>query len=148
MSRFFRTFSITAALLTCTVPALAAAVKIDAAIWADGKLFGTVATPTSFKVHPDHSLDLIYSFSMSGLQGQRSVAESRPGDRDFNGGRWWVQMAVFTPQGIAALDQDGDGVIDHELTGDAEVLEQVSLGNLEVFATETFFECPLLGGGR
>lgn len=135
-----------AALLLLSAAATRAdgAMKVDHAIWADGALFGTVLTPTSFQSPPLHSLDRLYNFDMSGLMGQRSVAESAPGDPTYNGGRWWVQKAVFTTAGKAALDPDGDGVVNAELTSAPEVLQQVALGNLEILSTSVFFECPLI----
>lgn len=78
--------------LAMSVPVVHAdgAVRVANAIWADGELFDTVATPTSFVAPPAHSTDIIYSFMMIGLHGQRSVAASAPGDEDYNGGRWDV----------------------------------------------------------
>ena len=122
----------------------AAAMKVSNALWANGQLYGTVLTPTSFSAPPTHSLDLLYDFAMSGLAGQRSVAESAPGDPTYNGGRWWVQMVVFTPAGIAALDADGDGTIDEEITSASDVLRYASMNLLAVFPTSTYFECPVL----
>ena len=81
---------------------------------------------------------------MSGLAGQRSVAESSPGDPDYNGGRWDVQMVIFTDQGIQTLDADGDGTIDYELTTEEEVLDQEEQGNLIINEANFYFECPLL----
>jgi hypothetical protein len=136
-----------AAALTLAVAAPAAAgggaMRVQNAIWNDGHLYGTVATPTSFVAPPEHSTDVIYSFSMSGLTGQRSIAEAAPGDTDFNGGRWSVVMAVFTPEGIAALG-DGDGGIATELTSDADLFDQVDLGYVELIPTGFYFECPML----
>jgi hypothetical protein len=124
------------------------AMRVQNAIWADDRLFGTVLTPTSFQAPPSHSLDLLYDFGMSGLQGQRSVAESAPGDPTYNGGRWWVQMVVFTESGKSTFDPDGDGLVNVELTSASAVLQQASLGHLEIIATNVFFECPLLKSNR
>jgi len=119
------------------------ATVVDNAIWAHGNLYGTVATPTSFNSPPLHSTDIIYSFSMSGLTGQRSVSEAAPGDRDYNGGRWNVKMVVFTALGLAVHDADGDGAVDAELTSAEEVLDAEYLGEVEIFDTGFYFECPL-----
>ena len=134
------------AVVSLTIPAVvhAKAMKVEDALWAGGTTWDTVLTPTAFKNPPHHSVDLLFDFSMSGLTGQRSVSESYPGQPDYNGGRWWVQMVVFTAEGIAALDVDGDGVIDVELTSAEEVLNQMTLGHLLIFETATYFECPLL----
>jgi len=120
------------------------AAKVADAIWAHGELYDTVVTPTSFVAPPARSTDIIYSFMMSGLSGQRSVAEAAPGDPDFNGGRWNVQVATFTPQGVLAHDADGDGMVDFELTTAEDVLEHEALGHLVINAANFYFECPLL----
>ena len=120
------------------------AVRVPAAIWAGGEIYGTVVTPTTFVSPPEHSTDKIYSFMMSGLAGQRSVAESAPGDPEYNGGRWDVQMAVFTDQGIAAHDQDNDGIVDFELTSAEEVLAHEALGHIIINEADFYFECPLI----
>ncbi len=128
------------------LPALAAAgaTRVADAIWAHGELYDTVVTPTSFVAPPEHSTDTIYNFAMSGLSGQRSVADAAPGDPTFNGGRWSVQIPVFTAQGLAALDADHDGFIDLELTSGDQVLYQESQGNIEINPANFYFECPML----
>jgi hypothetical protein len=103
-----------------------------------------VVTPTSFLAPPEHSTDLIYSFMMSGLRGQRSISEAAPGDRDYNGGRWSVKAVIFTPDGILAHDGDGDGVVDFELTNVEDLLTHADLGHVEILDTTIYFECPLL----
>lgn len=83
------------------------------AFWIDGTLYRTVATPTDLSGTgaPDSTFDAIYSFGGA----QRNVAEAKPGDRDFNGGRWQVHQLSF-PSGYAAAlasgDANGNGVID------------------------------------
>ena len=124
-------------------PAIARANRVQDAIWNDGNLYGTVVTPTSFVAPPEHSTDTIYSFMMSGLNGQRSISDAAPGDRDYNGGRWTVVQAVFTDEGKDALG-DGSGNIAVELTSDEELSEQVENGYIELMPTTTYFECPLL----
>ena len=118
--------------------------RVADAVWGDGITWDTVLTPTAFKQAPSHSVDRLYDFSMSGLRGQRSISSNVPGDPDYNGGRWWVQMVVFTEQGLAVHDPDGDGMVNFELTSAEELMEHVGFGHLEVFETSTYFECPLL----
>jgi hypothetical protein len=83
------------------------------AFWIDGALYRTVATPTDLSDTgaPASTYDAIYSFGGA----QRNVAEAKPGDRDFNGGRWQVHELAF-PSGYAAAlasgDANGNGVID------------------------------------
>jgi len=118
--------------------------RVEDALWGDGVTWDTILTPATFNQPPAHSLDMLYNFSMSGLMGQRGVASNVPGDQEYNGGRWWVQMVVFTEQGLAAHDPDGDGYVDFELTSAEEVQEHVQLGHIEIYETSTYFECPLL----
>lgn len=83
------------------------------AFWIDGELYRTVATPTDLSGTgaPESTYDAIYSFGGA----QRNVAEAKPGDTDFNGGRWQVHQLAF-PSGYAAAlaagDANGNGVID------------------------------------
>jgi hypothetical protein len=125
-----------------------AAVRVKDAIWAEGNLYATTVTTNSFKVHPDQSLDTIYSFGMSGLEGQRSVSEAGPGSTDYNGGRWHVIMAIFTDQGKAIHDPDGDGIVNFELTTAEMVLHHVDLGHIVLMPTDIYFSCPLSGPSK
>jgi hypothetical protein len=83
------------------------------AFWIDGSLYRTVATPTDLSGTgaPASTYDAIYDFGGK----QLNVAESKPGDTDFNGGRWAVHELVF-PSGYDAAVTSGDansnGVID------------------------------------
>ena len=83
------------------------------AFWIDGELYRTVATPTDLSGTgaPDDTYDAIYHFGGT----QQNVAEAKPGDTDFNGGRWVVRQLAF-PMGYAAArasgDATGNGVID------------------------------------
>ena len=122
----------------------AGATRVSEAIWGHGQLYDTVITPATFVSPPEHSTDAIYSFDMSGLMGQRAVADAAPGDRNYNGGRWSVQMAVFTDLGKEVHDTDDDGHVDAELTSADQVMMMVDLGHLEVFPANFYFECPML----
>jgi hypothetical protein len=90
------------------------------AFWIDGELYRTVATPTDLADTgaPASTYDAIYSFAGN----QRNVAEAKPGDTDFNGGRWQVHELTF-PSGYAAALASGDlndnGVIDSTAELDA-----------------------------
>lgn len=99
------------AAITFAAPALAGV--SGPAFWIDGSLYRTVATPTDLSGTgaPASTYDAIYAFGGA----QRDVAEAKPGDRDFNGGRWAVHELAF-PSGYAAAvasgDANGNGVID------------------------------------
>ena len=118
--------------------------RVADAIWAHGTIYSTILTDTSFHMPPLHSTDTLYNFGMSGLTGQRSVSESAPGDRNYNGGRWAVKMVVFTDQGKAIHDPDNDGAVNFELKSAEQVLGHQALGHLEVMDSQIYFECPLL----
>lgn len=83
------------------------------AFWVDGSLYRTVATPTDLSGTgaPAWTYDAIYAFGGY----QLNVAESKPGDTDYNGGRWAVHELVF-PSGydaaVASGDMNGNGLID------------------------------------
>lgn len=119
------------------------AVRVADAIWANDRLYGTVATDTKFKSPPAHSTDAIYSFAGSGLEGQRSVSEAAPGDPDYNGGRWSVMAVTFTDLGLFMHDMDNDGMVDFELTNAEDVLAHAALGHLTIEDANVYFECPL-----
>lgn len=125
-----------------------AAQRVNNVIWANGLIYDTVLTTNSFKMPPAHSVDMLYNFGMSGLEGQRPVSDAAPGDRNYNGGRWAVTVVIFTEAGLAAHDPDGDGIVNFELTSAEMVLHHVGLGHLELVPTEIFFSCPLAGPGE
>ena len=121
MTRTIRTAALTlvpASLLLSGLAAVALAGSAQAgvsgpAFWIDGDLYRTVATPTDLSDTgaPSSTYDAIYSFAGN----QRNVAEAKPGDTDFNGGRWQVHQLAF-PSGYAAAlasgDANGSGQID------------------------------------
>lgn len=107
--------------------AAASAITLLASIGASGVLAGgppqlsfyiddvryrTVGTPTNFfgTGAPASTYDHIYNLG-TGI----NVADAKPGDRDFNGGRWQVHQLAF-PNGYAAAlatgDVNGNGQID------------------------------------
>lgn len=149
MKKSSRTFCFTATAAVVIAAGMAfagRAMKVENAIWAHDELYDTVATDTSFTSPPANSVDILYNFDplFSGLQGQRAISESAPGDRDFNGGRWHVIIVAFTEEGIAVHDPDGDGFVNFELTNAEQVLHHVSLGHLVLTETDIYFECPMI----
>jgi hypothetical protein len=105
-------------------PAQAAGVS-GPAFWIDGQLYRTVATPTDLSGTgaPASSYDAIYSFGGA----QRNVAEAKPGDRDFNGGRWQVHQLAF-PDGYAAALASGDANGNGEIDSTAELQRAFDAG--------------------
>lgn len=111
------------------------------AFYVDGELYRTVATPTdlSHTGAPDSTYDRIYGFG--GLQ--RNVAESKPGDRDYNGGRWEVHPLAF-PGGyaaaLAAHDANGSGTFDYA----EEVEAAIAAGDATDLGVARQFVCTVV----
>jgi hypothetical protein len=101
------------------VLAVASAVTLLASIGASGALAGgppqlsfyiddvryrTVGTPTDFfgTGAPAHTYDHIYNLG-TGI----NVADAKPGDRDFNGGRWLVYTVTWA-QGVTPVQYTND----------------------------------------
>lgn len=108
--------------------------------WADGMAFRTVVSPANL---PDHGpKDGLYVFE--GLSGQNPVSETKPGDADYNGGRWQVYVLEFTDDGKAVHDPDGNGAANFELTSWEMVEHHIGLGHLTQIAMGPTFVCPLI----
>lgn len=95
-------------------------------IWADGYLYGTIATPATFKGDKGPYDELYVSPGFK--DGIGAISEAKPGDQDFNGGRWHVNALK-------------DGVDPGKYSGSSSV-EELDLNDFA--STETYFECPLL----
>jgi hypothetical protein len=108
--------------------------------WVDDELYRTIGTPTML---PDQGPnDGIFVFI--GLSGQTPVGEAKPGDQDYNGGRWQPVALQFTEEGIAVHDPDDDGEVNFELTSWEEVVHHIGLGHLEVVGYGDPFVCPVI----
>lgn len=112
----FRRTRLAAPALAIAALALAAPAQAGVsgpAFWVDGTMYRTVATPTDLTGTgaPESTYDAIYEFSGT----QANVAEAKPGDTDYHGGRWAVHQLAF-PSGYAAAltsaDANGNGAID------------------------------------
>lgn len=100
--------------------------KKTPAIWADCEPFATIGTNTSF--HPDAgNFDELYN-GANFADGLGAISESKPGDQDFNGGRWHVN--VLAP----GVDPDKYDTVCR--------VEDLDLADF--VSTDTYFECPLL----
>lgn len=128
------------AALLLAVPLVASAGVTGPAFYVDGDLYRTVLTPTDFTDTgaPDHSFDTIYEFS--GVQ--TNVAEAAPGDRDYNGGRWMVEVVHLEVDYAAALAE-----FDANNSGDFDSAEEVEAA-IDAGAITTSagpsFECPVI----
>lgn len=113
------------------------------AFYVDGELYRTVGTPSDFSGTgaPEDSFDIIYA-----IDGARNVAEAKPGDRDFNGGRWRVHavsIANLTAT-IAAVDTNDSGTLDFA----EEVEAAIGLGLAVDGGVVASFECPVIPSPR
>ena len=136
--------------LTTVVVALLALAPLAAlagvsgpAFYVDGELYRTVGTPTDFSATgaPEHSYDTIYEFS--GAQPY-NVATAAPGDRDYNGGRWQVEVIGYAvgesyASALAAFDANQSGDFDNE----DEVEAAVDAGVI-ILSAGPSFECPVI----
>jgi hypothetical protein len=100
--------------------------------YVDGDLYRTVGTPTEFSDSgaPDNTFDVIYALG-SGLV---NVAEAKPGDTDYNGGRWMV-LAVTWAGGVTPV----------QLVSAEEVQAYAEAGLLTIGSEPVLeFECPVI----
>ncbi len=103
-----------------------------AMVWVDGEKFATVVTPATF--NPESvPFDELYKmpdgmgfFPFEG--GVPLISDSKPGDQDYNGGRW--HLNVLTNSANAALYAGAMRVEDLDLS--------------HFTSTDVYFECPLL----
>ncbi len=99
--------------------------------YVDGQTYRTVGTPTDFfgTGAPESTFDRIYDLGGNGLL---NVAEAKPGDRDFNGGRWMVLPVTWN-------------VTPYQLTSAEDVLAAADNGELSIASSpvKEFF-CPVI----
>lgn len=97
--------------------------------YVDGALFRTIGTPTDLSGTgaPRHSFDTIYALG----GGLVNVAEAKPGDRDYNGGRWLVTAIEWhtTPTQLRSAE---------------EVVAAEAAGDLTIGGVVQKFVCPVI----
>ena len=98
-----------ALLISVAASTVAAGGPPSLAFYVDDVRYRTVSTPTDFTNTgaPSFTYDKIYALG----SGLINVAEAKPGDRDFNGGRWAVYPITWAP-----------GVTPVQLTNDHDIL--------------------------
>jgi len=117
-------------LLSLAASSVAAGGHPSLAFYVDDARYRTLGTPTDFGATgaPDSTFDKIYALG----GGLINVAEAKPGDRDYNGGRW----AVYAISWIGAPVQ---------YTNDAQILAARDAGYLIISAQPVReFECPVI----
>lgn len=128
------------AAILLAIPLVASAGVSGPAFYVDGEVYRTVGTPTDFTNTgaPDHSFDTIYEFSGA----QMNVATAAPGDRDYNGGRWMVEVVHFDDDyatALGAFDSNGSGNFDS-----AEEVEAAIAAGAITTSAGPWFECPVI----
>ena len=134
--RRFRLAVLAAGILTLSIAGIAqAGGPPGIGFYVDGAQYRTVGTPTDFADTgaPSHTYDAIYALG----GGLLNVAEAKPGDRDYHGGRWQVYGVEWH-------------VAPYQLTSAEAVWTAHGLGHLTVGGDPIkSFECPVIPvGGR
>lgn len=101
------------------------------AFYVDDVRYRTVGTPTDLfgTGAPSSTYDAIYALG----DGLINVAESKPGDTDYNGGRWLVYPVTW-----------GAGVTPVQYTNDADILAAALAGDLTIGDPVKSFVCPVI----
>ena len=122
----------TTLLLSLAVTAVAAGGPPTIGFYVDGAQYRTVGTPTDFgwTGAPASSFDRIYVLG----NGLMNVAEAKPGDRDYNGGRWMVLPVVWAVTATPV-----------QLTSAEQVETYAEAGMLTIASSPVkLFECPVI----
>lgn len=103
------------------------------AIFADGEAWATkgVADLPPPNEHNHQSFDKLFSIT-NGANGQLPVAEAAPGNPNYNGGRWDLQLVTWfitNPPIVMSYDM---------------IEWHFNNGDLMITSGNSYFECPLL----
>ena len=111
-----------ALLVSVAASTVAAGGPPSLAFYVDDVRYRTVGTPTDFTGTgaPSFTYDRIYALG----SGLINVAETKPGDTDFNGGRWAVYPVTWA-QGVTPV----------QYTNDADILAAQDAGLLTIAST-------------
>jgi hypothetical protein len=121
-----------ALLVTVAASAVAAGGPPSLSFYVDDVRYRTVGTPTDFSGTgaPASTYDKIYALG----DGLINVAEAKPGDTDFNGGRWMVLPITWA-----------EGVTPVQLTNAEDVEAWADAGLLTIATTPAKqFLCPVI----
>ena len=133
--RLFGAAAAAALLVSMAASAVAAGGPPSLAFYVDGARYRTVGTPTDFSDTgaPAHSYDRIYVLG----DGLVNVAEAKPGDRDYNGGRWMVLPVTWSA-----------GATPTQLTSAEQVEAYAAAGMLSIASSPVrLFACPVIPVG-
>lgn len=95
--------------------------------WVDCERFNGVVTPATFNPESD-PFDELYTGGTGFKDGVPLISESKPGDADFNGGRWHLNLLKES--------------VPEDKYADACKVEDLDLNDF--VSTDNYFECPLL----
>lgn len=95
--------------------------------WVDCELFDGVVTPATFDP-ASGNFDELYAGGSGFKDGVPLISESKPGDADYNGGRWHLNV----------LRSD----VDPDKYASTCSVEELDLADFQ--STDQYFECPLL----
>ena len=95
--------------------------------WVDGELFNGVVTPAHFDPTSD-AFDELYAGGNGFKDDKPLISESKPGDQDYNGGRWHLNVLK--------------GSVDPDKYANADKFEDLDVNDF--MSTDVYFECPLL----
>ena len=116
------------------------------AIYGDGEVWGTKGTTPlpAPNEHNEQSYDKLFVIVNSNAEGQLPVSEAAPGNRYYNGGRWFTHTVMWTQAGIDAhgtvpVLKSYDDVMLHESLGHLSIAEGSPEGG-----PMPYFQCPLL----
>ena len=121
-----------ALLISVAASTVAAGGPPSLGFYVDDVRYRTVGTPTDFSDTgaPASSFDEIYALG----NGLSNVAEAKPGDTDFNGGRWMVLPVTWAA-----------GVTPVQLTNAEQVHAYAYAGMLTIASSPVKqFECPVV----
>jgi hypothetical protein len=126
------------------VPGVAGAGVGGPAFYVDGVVYRTVGTPTDLTGTgaPANTFDIIYEFD--GAQ-ELNVAESAPGDTDYNGGRWQVHLLSFDDYdaALAVHDANLSGSFDSDAEVAAALADAGATGAVDEGVVKSFV-CPVI----
>lgn len=117
-----------------SAPVYAQQPNFGEAIYADGQAWGTkgLGSLPAPNDHNDQSFDMLFVFT-NGVSGQLPVSEAGPGNPNYNGGRWSVQITTWQPGHTPVL-----------ITSYAQLMMYVDAGAVSIVSGNTYFLCPLL----
>lgn len=96
-------------------------------LWADCEMYEAVVAPNEFG--PDQGpFDELYTGGNGFMAGVPLISETKPGDRDYNGGRWHVNTLKAG--------------VDPNKYSNACTVEDLDLNDFE--STDNYFGCPMI----